>query len=159
LGYGKLIGIVLDGVGLGPLPDVAAWSNAGLNTIASMARAVGALNLPNLQKFGLGTFAADHGNDPTDSRADLSREYMPLLWYDPSGRKNVNLGTGQSFAKVGKTLATYSPGFVLSVRSKGFLKNRSIESISVQHRSYFDRTAVTNRWFCTSKTEARHDLG
>ncbi len=74
MGYGKLIGIVLEGGGVGPLPDVAADGNEGFNTIASIARAVGALNLSNLQSFVLGNIAADRGNDPADSRANLSRE-------------------------------------------------------------------------------------
>lgn len=50
---------------------------------------------------------ADHGNDPTDKSTDHSREYVPVLCYAPSGSRNVDLGTRQSFADVGKTIAEY----------------------------------------------------
>jgi phosphopentomutase len=46
--------IVLDGVGVGELPDAAVYGDAGSNTLKNIAEAVGGLNLPNLQKLGLG---------------------------------------------------------------------------------------------------------
>lgn len=46
--------IVLDGVGIGELPDAAIYGDAGSNTLGNMADAVGGLNLPNLEKLGLG---------------------------------------------------------------------------------------------------------
>jgi len=50
---------------------------------------------------------ADHGNDPTDKSTDHSREFVPLLCYSTSGNKNVRLGTRESFADVGRTIAEY----------------------------------------------------
>ena len=50
---------------------------------------------------------ADHGNDPTDQSTDHTREYVPLLCYTTSGKKNVNLGIRHSFADVGKTVAEF----------------------------------------------------
>ena len=50
---------------------------------------------------------SDHGNDPTDMSTDHSREYVPLLCYSPSGKRNVNLGVRTSFADAGKTVARY----------------------------------------------------
>ena len=50
---------------------------------------------------------ADHGNDPTDQSTDHTREYVPLLCYTKSGKKNVNLGVRHSFADVGKTVAEF----------------------------------------------------
>ncbi len=46
--------IVLDGLGVGELPDADKYKDEGSNTIANMAEAVGGLNLPNLQKMGIG---------------------------------------------------------------------------------------------------------
>ena len=46
--------IVLDGLGIGPAPDTAQYGDAGSNTLGNVARAVGGLNLPNLEKLGLG---------------------------------------------------------------------------------------------------------
>lgn len=50
---------------------------------------------------------ADHGNDPTDKSTDHSREYVPLLVFSPNGKKGVNLGTRNTFADAGKTVADY----------------------------------------------------
>jgi phosphopentomutase len=53
--------IVLDGVGIGPAPDTAAYGDAGSNTLGNVARAVGGLNLPNLAALGLGRCAPLQG--------------------------------------------------------------------------------------------------
>jgi phosphopentomutase len=50
---------------------------------------------------------ADHGNDPTDQSTDHTREYVPVLGYSVSGKRNVNLGVRSSFADVGKTLGEF----------------------------------------------------
>ena len=46
--------IVLDAVGAGELPDAAEWGDAGSDTLGNVARAVGGLDLPNLEALGLG---------------------------------------------------------------------------------------------------------
>ncbi|GAB6156937.1 phosphopentomutase [Desulfotomaculum varum] len=46
--------IVLDSVGIGELPDAAEYGDQGSNTLANVARAVGGLKLPNLERLGLG---------------------------------------------------------------------------------------------------------
>jgi phosphopentomutase len=50
---------------------------------------------------------ADHGNDPTDQSTDHTREYVPVLSYSVSGKKNVHLGLRDSFADTGKTIAEF----------------------------------------------------
>ena len=47
---------------------------------------------------------ADHGNDPTFPGSDHTREYAPLLVYGKSARA-VNLGTRDSLADIGQTIA------------------------------------------------------
>ncbi len=47
---------------------------------------------------------ADHGCDPLTESTDHSREYVPLLIYGKD-IKAVNLGTRESFADIGKTIA------------------------------------------------------
>ncbi|MEI6224434.1 MAG: phosphopentomutase [Deltaproteobacteria bacterium] len=49
---------------------------------------------------------ADHGCDPTTSSTDHSREYVPLLVRVP-GREGVPLGTRETFADLGATVAEY----------------------------------------------------
>ncbi|HYH04366.1 MAG TPA: phosphopentomutase, partial [Bacillota bacterium] len=46
--------IVLDGVGVGELPDAAAYGDQGSNTVGNVARQMGGLHLPQLEKAGLG---------------------------------------------------------------------------------------------------------
>lgn len=48
---------------------------------------------------------ADHGNDPTKEGSDHTREYAPLLVYGKSARQSVNLGTRESLADIGQTIA------------------------------------------------------
>jgi phosphopentomutase len=50
----RVILIVLDGVGVGELPDAAEYGDVGSNTLAHVAEAVGGLALPNLEALGLG---------------------------------------------------------------------------------------------------------
>jgi phosphopentomutase len=48
---------------------------------------------------------ADHGNDPTTPSTDHSREYVPLMIAGAGVRAGVDLGTRQTFADLGQTLA------------------------------------------------------
>ncbi|HKG96172.1 MAG TPA: phosphopentomutase [Pyrinomonadaceae bacterium] len=48
---------------------------------------------------------ADHGNDPTFPGSDHTREYAPLLVYGKTARAGVNLGTRDSLADIGQTIA------------------------------------------------------
>jgi phosphopentomutase len=48
---------------------------------------------------------ADHGNDPTFRGSDHTREYAPLLVYGRNARSGVDLGTRDSLADIGQTIA------------------------------------------------------
>ena len=56
--------IVLDAVGAGALPDAAAWGDEGSDTLGNVARAVGGLDLPNLEALGLGNIEPLEGCPP-----------------------------------------------------------------------------------------------
>jgi len=62
----KAILLVLDGVGIGELPDAADYGDEGSNTLVNMAKAVGGLNLPNLQRMGLGNIEQIEGIPPAE---------------------------------------------------------------------------------------------
>ena len=53
--------IVLDGVGIGEAPDAGEYRDTGSNTLGNIARVVGGLCLPNLERAGLGKIAALDG--------------------------------------------------------------------------------------------------
>ena len=57
----KVILIVLDGVGVGELPDANLYNDEGSNTIANTASRCNGLFLPNLQKLGLGNITKIKG--------------------------------------------------------------------------------------------------
>jgi phosphopentomutase len=80
--------------------------------------------LPNLRPSDLLVVTADHGNDPSTPSTDHSREFVPVLitggraTAGPSGphadgqakagpyvRRGVDIGTRQTFADLGQTLA------------------------------------------------------
>ena len=67
----QVILITLDGCGIGDMPDAAEYGDIGSNTIANTARALGGLDIPNLQLMGLGNLADIPGvlpnPDPTAS--------------------------------------------------------------------------------------------
>ena len=46
--------IILDGVGIGELPDADQYGDRGSNTLGNISRVVNGLKLPNLAKMGLG---------------------------------------------------------------------------------------------------------
>lgn len=63
--------IVLDGVGVGELPDAAFYKDEGSNTLANIAKSVGGLSLPNFERMGLGNITDIKGikkvEDPISS--------------------------------------------------------------------------------------------
>src|SRR5947209_18700866 len=56
--------IVLDACGVGELPDAAAYGDAGSNTLAHLAENVGGLELPTLERLGLGSILPLRGVPP-----------------------------------------------------------------------------------------------
>lgn len=56
--------IVLDGVGVGALPDAASYHDEGSNTLSNLSKKVHGINLPNLQQLGLGNITPIEGVPP-----------------------------------------------------------------------------------------------
>ncbi len=56
--------IILDGVGIGELSDAAVYGDEGSDTLCNIAKALGGLNLPNLEKMGLGNIKPIEGIKP-----------------------------------------------------------------------------------------------
>ena len=61
--------------------------------------------LPRLRDDDLLVVTADHGNDPATPSTDHSREYVPIIAAGARVRGNTDLGTRQTFADLGQTLA------------------------------------------------------
>jgi phosphopentomutase len=56
--------IVLDAVGAGELPDAGQYGDEGSNTLGNVAKAVGGLDLPNMEALGLGNVEPLDGCPP-----------------------------------------------------------------------------------------------
>jgi phosphopentomutase len=71
--FQRAIVVVLDSVGIGELPDAAAYGDVGSDTIGNIARRM-PLKLPTLRALGLGRVAAIGGPMPVDApRAAVGR--------------------------------------------------------------------------------------
>ncbi len=98
--------LVLDGVGIGELPDASKYKDEGSNTLVNLANAVGGLNLPNLEKLGIGNIdningirevkdplasfgkmtEISNGKDSTTGHWELSGLYVDMDFsYFPNG--------------------------------------------------------------------------
>lgn len=60
----RFIVIVLDSLGVGELPDAAAFGDVGSHTLGNMARAVGGLKVPHMEAMGLGNIVIVEGVIP-----------------------------------------------------------------------------------------------
>jgi phosphopentomutase len=69
--------IVLDAVGVGALPDAAAYGDEGSDTLGNVARAVGGLDLPNLEALGLGNVAPLEGCPPQPGAPAVAGKLAP----------------------------------------------------------------------------------
>lgn len=58
-----------------------------------------------LRKDDLLIITADHGNDPTYTGTDHTREQVPFLAYSPSMKQGKDLGVSDTFAVIGATIA------------------------------------------------------
>ena len=83
----RLIIIILDGCGIGEMPDAAEYGDAGSNTLVHVAEAVGGLSLPNLQKMGIGNLADIPGVPPNP---DCTGGYGIML--EQSKGKDTTIG-------------------------------------------------------------------
>ena len=61
--------------------------------------------MPLLREDDLLIITADHGNDPTHTGTDHTREKVPFIAYSPSMRENGQLPESDTFAVIGATIA------------------------------------------------------
>jgi phosphopentomutase len=107
----RAIILVLDGVGIGAAPDTAAYGDEGSDTLGNVARAVGGLDLPNLERAGLGRIAPLHGMKAvTDPRGAFG------LMEPKSAGKDSTTGHWEiAGVHLAKAFPTYPHGFPAEV--------------------------------------------
>ena len=99
--------IVLDGVGIGEAPDAATYGDVGSNTLGNVARAVGGLKLPNLERAGLGRLAPLAGVRDSDAPTAAQAILVPA-----SAGKDSTTGHWEiAGVHLAKPFPTYPNGF------------------------------------------------
>lgn len=65
--YKRIFTIVIDSVGCGEAPKSYLYGDKNVNTIGNLARVVGGINMPTMQKMGLGNITDIMGVEPTNN--------------------------------------------------------------------------------------------
>lgn len=69
--FNRVLVIVLDSVGVGEMPDAAAYGDAGANTLGHTAAAAGGLTMPHMGRLGLGNLTDVAGVPPVANPAGV----------------------------------------------------------------------------------------
>jgi len=99
--------IVLDAVGAGEAPDAADYGDEGSDTLGNVARAVGGLDLPNLEALGFGNIEPLEGCPPQPGAPAVAGRLLEL-----SKGKDTTAGHWEMMGIVTATpFPTYAQGF------------------------------------------------
>jgi phosphopentomutase len=99
--------IVLDAVGAGELPDAAEYGDEGSDTLGNVARAVGGLDLPNLEALGLGNVEPLQGCPPQPGAPAVAGRL-----FERSKGKDTTTGHWELMGVLTETaFPTYAHGF------------------------------------------------
>ena len=105
--FNRVILIILDSVGIGELPDAEIYNDKGSNTLVNIARAIGGLKLPNLEKLGLGNIDNIQG---VKKYKDCLASYGKMAEKSPG--KDTTIGHWEIAGIVSdKLFPTYPQGF------------------------------------------------
>jgi phosphopentomutase len=135
--------IVLDGVGIGALPDADRYGDAGADTLLHVAEAAGGLTLPTLEALGLGRLVSLPGVLP---RADARGAWARMT--ERSAGKDSTTGHWEMMGvELAQPFPTYPMGFPTSLLDafservgRGWLGNRAasgteiIQSLGEEHQ-------------------------
>ena len=103
----KIIVIVLDSVGIGELPDAYKFGDEGSNTLVNIAKAVGGLNIPNLESFGIGKI-----DDIMGVSKDVDEKAFYGKMIEASAAKDTTSGHWEIMGVItDKPFPTYPNGF------------------------------------------------
>lgn len=64
--YKRVFTVVIDSLGVGAMPDAAAFGDAGTDTLGHIAASVDGLKIPNLQKLGIANMKSLSGVSPVE---------------------------------------------------------------------------------------------
>ena len=148
--------IVLDAVGAGELPDAAEYGDEGSNTLGNVAKAVGGLDLPNLEHLGFGNVEDLLGCPPMDGAPAIAGRL-----FERSKGKDTTTGHWELMGIVTPVaMPTYPHGFPFEViegfahrTGRGVLGNRTasgteiIEELGEEHQQ-------TGKWIVYTSADS-----
>lgn len=103
----KAVLIVVDSCGVGALPDAKDFGDEGVNTISNLSKAAGGINLPNMEKMGLGNITDIEGVSKTDNAIGYYGKSM-----EKSKAKDTTTGHWEIAGLISKKpFNTYPNGF------------------------------------------------
>ena len=103
----KAVLIVVDSCGVGALPDAKDFGDEGVNTISNLAKATGGVNLPNMEKMGLGNITDIEGVSKVDNAIGYYGKSM-----EKSKAKDTTTGHWEIAGLISKKpFNTYPNGF------------------------------------------------
>ena len=103
----RAIIVVLDSVGIGELPDAKDYGDLGADTLGNIAKEMNGLNLPNLEKLGLGKIKDIKG---LDSNLEAQGAYGKMA--EASVGKDTTTGHWELAGLISKSpFPTYPDGF------------------------------------------------
>lgn len=105
--FKRVLLLILDGVGIGALPDAGIYGDTGSNTLGNLARAVGGLDLANLADLGLGNIAPLAGMPPA---AEPAGAYGVMRETSP-GKDSISGHWEMTGVELGHPFRTYPDGF------------------------------------------------
>lgn len=100
--------IVMDSVGIGEAPDAEAFGDKNSDTLGHIAKAMGGLNLPNLEAFGLGNIRHDiQGIEPVEK----PKAYYGRMQEASSGKDTMTGHWEIMGLKITQPFITFPEGF------------------------------------------------
>jgi phosphopentomutase len=151
----RVIVVVLDGAGIGALPDAGQYGDCGANTLGHVAQRV-ALHVPHLQRLGLGNIAPLRGIPPCK---------RPLAAYgklaERSAGKDSTVGHWELMGVVTRqAYPTYPQGFPADViaefsqrTGRGVIGNRPASGTQIIEELYADHRR-TGAWIVYTSADS-----
>lgn len=107
----RVLLVIMDGLGIGELPDAGEYGDRGSNTLKNMADAVGGLNVPHLKALGLGFLGSFRGIGKPDRVKGCYGRMAEV-----SKAKDTTSGHWEIMGViVDKPFPTYTDGFPLEI--------------------------------------------
>src|SRR3954453_21219200 len=148
--------IVLDAVGAGELPDAEEYGDRGSDTLGNVARAVGGLDLPNLEALGLGNIEPLEGCPPQPGAPAVAGRLL-----ERSKGKDTTTGHWELMGVVTpQAMPTYPYGFpddvidpFMNRTGRGVLCNKPASGTEVI-QEYGEEHQKTGKWIVYTSADS-----